>query len=67
MSCPRAELERRATRVGLVPTSSISKRTALLVIADPHSQSGKARRARELGVRLISEAVFDDVCTHLGT
>jgi DNA polymerase-3 subunit epsilon len=65
MSCPRGDLERQATSAGLVPTSSISKRTALLVIADPHSQSRKACQARELGVRLISEAVFLEVCADL--
>lgn len=65
MSRPRSELELRATRVGLVPTSSISRRTALLVIADPHSQSRKACQARDLGVRLISEAVFTEVCDDL--
>jgi DNA polymerase III subunit epsilon len=38
--------------------SSVSKQTAVLVCADPHSQSGKASKARALGVRVISEAVF---------
>lgn len=65
MSRSRAELESHAVQVGLVPTSSISGRTALLIIADPHSQSRKASRARELGVRLISETVFLEVCTEL--
>ncbi|MGB8019964.1 MAG: exonuclease domain-containing protein [Candidatus Nanopelagicales bacterium] len=66
MSRPRADLERQAACAGLVPTTSISARTALLVIADPHSQSGKARKARDLGVRLVSEAVFNEVCAGLG-
>ncbi len=65
MSRPRAELEEQAIRAGLVPTGSISRRTAMLVIADPHSQSGKARRARDLGVRLVSERVFDEICEAL--
>ena len=43
---------------GLTPMSSVSKQTAVLVCGDPHSQSGKASKARALGVRVISEAVF---------
>ncbi len=62
MSRPRAELEQQAISAGLVPTGGISRKTAMLVIADPHSQSGKARRARDLGVRLVSESVFDEIC-----
>lgn len=62
MTRPRAQLERQAITAGLVPTGSISRRTALLVIADPHSQSRKATSARELGVRLVSESVFDEIC-----
>jgi DNA polymerase-3 subunit epsilon len=36
----------------------VSKQTGVLICADPHSQSGKATKARALGVRIISEAVF---------
>jgi DNA polymerase III subunit epsilon len=36
----------------------VSKQTGVLVCADPHSQSGKAAKARALGIRVISEAVF---------
>lgn len=66
MSRPRAELQQQAISAGLVPTGSISGKTSLLVIADPHSQSGKARKARDLGVRIISEQVFDEVCAGMG-
>ena len=65
MSRPRAELQRLAVGAGLVPTGSIGGRTSLLVIADPRSQSGKARKARDLGVRVISEQVFDEVCARM--
>ena len=58
MSRPRSELEQAAAEAGLVPTSSVSKQTGVLVCADPHSLSGKATKARALGVRVISEAVF---------
>jgi DNA polymerase-3 subunit epsilon len=66
MSRTRADLERQAIAAGLVPTSAISRKTSLLVIADPHSQSGKARKARDFGVRIVSEQVFDEVCAALG-
>jgi len=37
---------------------SVSGKTALLVAADPWSQSGKAKAARHLGVRIVTEQVF---------
>jgi NAD-dependent DNA ligase len=55
---PREELEARAADVGLRVTSAVSRKTRLVVAADPDSESAKARRARELGVALIAEAVF---------
>ncbi|MGB6454369.1 MAG: exonuclease domain-containing protein [Streptosporangiaceae bacterium] len=58
MSLPRAEIETMAAGAGLVVTSSVSARTVLVVAADPYSQSGKARQARELGVRMVTEQVF---------
>ncbi|CCG04352.1 3'-5' exonuclease [Blastococcus saxobsidens] len=58
MSRTRDELEQAARDAGLRPMSSVSKQTGVLVCADPHSQSGKASKARALGVRVISEAVF---------
>lgn len=66
MNRPRVELRKQAISAGLVPTGSISGKTSLLVIADPHSQSTKARKARDLGVRIISEQVFDEVCASMG-
>ncbi|MGY1986909.1 exonuclease domain-containing protein [Blastococcus sp. SYSU DS0669] len=58
MSRTRDELEQAARDAGLRPMSSVSKQTGVLVCADPYSQSGKASKARALGVRVISEAVF---------
>ena len=52
------------TRIGslkkseLIVKHNVSKGLDLLVVADPDSQSGKARKARELGVRVMAEAVF---------
>ena len=55
---PRDELEARAANAGLRVTSTVSRKTRLVVAADPDSESGKARRARELGIPLIAEPVF---------
>jgi DNA polymerase III subunit epsilon len=30
----------------------------LLVVADPDSMSGKAKKAREYGIRIVAEPVF---------
>lgn len=58
MDRPREALMHLARDAGLVPMTSVSRRTALLVAADPHSESGKARSARALGVRIVTEQVF---------
>lgn len=58
MDTPREELERLAVNAGLRVTSSVSGKTALLVVADAESQSGKARRAAEIGTRVVGEQVF---------
>jgi DNA polymerase-3 subunit epsilon len=58
MSMDRAEVEALATAAGLRVTSAVSGKTALVVAADPYSQSGKARMARERGVRTVTERVF---------
>jgi DNA polymerase-3 subunit epsilon len=58
MSMPRAQVEAMAVAAGLRVTGSVSAKTALVVAADPHSQSGKARQAREHGVRMVTEQVF---------
>lgn len=55
---PRERLEALASDAGLRVCSSVSAKTALLVVADAASQSAKARRAAELGTRVVSEQVF---------
>lgn len=58
MSRPRSDFEAAALAAGLQPMNAVSGKTNVLVCADPNSQSGKARKARALGVRVIGEAVF---------
>jgi DNA polymerase-3 subunit epsilon len=49
----RADLEYQARSVGLRPTGSVSGKTNLVVAADPDSLSGKARKARDLGIPIV--------------
>lgn len=54
----REELTRDAEALGLKVTSSVSRRTKVVVSADPDSISGKARKARECGVPVIGFAAY---------
>jgi DNA polymerase III subunit epsilon len=66
MSIPREEWAQRAQRYGLaVSLTSVTKKTAVLVAADPDSMSGKARRAAQYGVPVISEEAFVLLCEQL--
>jgi len=56
MTRPRAEIELDLIASGFMPKSAITKKTKLLVAADPDSLSGKARKAREYGVAVVGEA-----------
>ena len=47
-----------ATQRGLVVVESVTKKLDLLVVADPLTQSGKAKKARKYGIRVMHEAVF---------
>jgi DNA ligase (NAD+) len=54
----RSEAQELVRQAGGVVKDSVSKELQYLVIADPSSTSSKARKARELGVKLISEEEF---------
>lgn len=58
MSRPRTVFQDAARAAGLIPMNSVSGKTKVLVCADADSQSGKAKKARALGVRVVGEAVF---------
>ncbi len=47
-----------AADAGLVPVDGVTKKLNLLVLADPTSMSGKARKAHEYGIRLVAERAF---------
>jgi DNA polymerase-3 subunit epsilon len=50
--------EELATKAGLIVLDTVTKKCDLLVLADPHSQSGKAKKARQYGIRIMHEPVF---------
>jgi len=47
-----------AQTAGLVVQLGVTKGLNVLVVADPLTMSGKARKAREYGTRIVAEAVF---------
>jgi DNA polymerase-3 subunit epsilon len=47
-----------AQQAGLAIATNVSKKLGVLVVADPNSQSGKARKARDYGTRIMAETVF---------
>jgi DNA polymerase-3 subunit epsilon len=56
LSRPRAE--ELAAGAGLVIANSVTKSLDILVVADPLTQSGKAKKARQYDVRIMHEPVF---------
>jgi DNA polymerase-3 subunit epsilon len=54
----RGQAQELATGAGLIVKNGVTKKLDLLVCADPHSQSGKAKKAREYSVRIIAEPAF---------
>ena len=58
METPRPELEDAAKAAGLRVVGSVSRLTKLLIASDPASESGKARKAREVGTPIVTEHVF---------
>ncbi len=54
MRRPRSEWEAELGQLGFV-VGALTRRTRILVAADPDSASGKAKKAREYGVPIINE------------
>jgi DNA polymerase III subunit epsilon len=57
MSRPRAEWESLASALG-IQVGGLTKKTRVLVAADPDSQSGKAAKARTYGVPIVTEEML---------
>ena len=58
----RALLEKIAALAGMQSLNSVTKKCDVVVAADPLSQSGKARTARDRGIPIISVQAFLGVC-----
>jgi DNA polymerase III epsilon subunit-like protein len=54
----RAKAARLAEEANLEVLSGVTKKLDILVVADPNTQSGKAKKAREYGTRVLHEPVF---------
>ena len=54
----REMAEQFAATKGLRVMTSVTKKLDLLVVADPNTQSGKAKKARQYGTRIVHEPVF---------
>jgi len=54
----REQAELLASEAGLLVAQSVTKKVDVLVVADPHTQSGKARKAQAYGIRILHEPVF---------
>ena len=60
MSVDRSEWESRLRSVGYVPHPRVTKKTRLLVAADPDSLSGKAQQARKYGIPVVGEEWLEE-------
>jgi DNA polymerase-3 subunit epsilon len=47
-----------AEKAGMKVASSVTKKLDFLVVADPNTQSGKAKKARDYGIRILADSVF---------
>lgn len=54
----RDTAEMLAAKAGCKIASSVTKKLDVLVVADPATQSGKAKKAREYGIRILADTVF---------
>lgn len=55
MTVPRSAVEAELASRGFIVTGSVSKKTALVIAADPYTQSGKAKKARDYGIPVLGE------------
>jgi DNA polymerase-3 subunit epsilon len=54
----REDAEAMAKSAGLAVASGVTKTLNFLVVADPNTMSGKAKKARTYGTTILAEAVF---------
>lgn len=56
LTVERDHVEARLVSLGYVIGANVTKKTALLIAADPYTQSGKAKKARLYGVPVLGES-----------
>ena len=61
MSPPREQWQREALAAGLIVGDNVTKKTRLLVAADPDSLSGKAKKARQYGIPIVHPSAYRDM------
>jgi DNA polymerase III subunit epsilon len=54
----REVAETLAEKAGLIVAGGVTKKLDVLVVADPNTQSGKAKKARQYGTRILAESVL---------
>lgn len=54
----RETAQKLAADAGLVIAENVTKPLDILVVADPHSMSGKAKKARQYSTRIMAEMAF---------
>jgi DNA polymerase III subunit epsilon len=54
----REVAEKIAASKGLQVMPSVTKKLDILVVSDPNTQSGKAKKARQYGIRIVHEPFF---------
>jgi DNA polymerase-3 subunit epsilon len=59
ISRPRDEWAASAVDCGLVVHPAVTKKVKLVVTADPDSLSGKARKARQYDIPVVTEEAFE--------
>lgn len=57
-SISRADVEKAAREIGMTPMPRVTKKLDILVVTDPHSMSGKAKKARAYGTRIMAADAF---------
>jgi len=65
MRVRREDLKEQARVAGLVPRDGVTKKTRILVAADPDSMSGKAKQAQRYGIPIVPLPVYQQLLAEL--
>jgi DNA polymerase III subunit epsilon len=65
MTPPREEWQRLAAAAGLAVGDAVTKKTRLVVPADPDSMSGKAKKARQYRIPVVHPAAYQEILASL--